>query len=667
MKYFYIFFPIGLLISCSSSKFYQYDTIKFVQTPTFKYSLEEIDDQVEKLSRGKWWKGKVPSKYEEYTKELSFNKIARDKVIAFSTYTVHKRTMKLSVQFYPLYDDEEKNVYLDLFLDGSWQEIGKENIPKLGWSALFRVENWLFEDQDIQYRVRHDKGAKLEGIIRRNPKDKKEIVVASLSCIHHRGKKEQKAVKDIIANLKIHKPDLLFFAGDQTYFHKEHTAGWLLFGSYFRDILKDYPSVIIPDDHDVGQSNLWGTGGHRKATTKAGSEGGYYRSVSYVNMVQRAQTSHLPDPYDDRPLDNGIGVYYTSLNLGGISFAILEDRKWKSSPADLGTRDKLDSLGFWKEKKDANRLDHVTNPEFDISVIDVDKLTLIGERQHSFLNYWIEDWTNAEMKVVLSQTPFASLAHKHGGDGEAHRLVADLDSNGWPQTQRRRILKTFRKALAVHISGDQHLMTLVQHGIDNWNDGVWSFVSPAMGYGVYERNWEPLQKSPVPLKNSPLEYTGQFLDSLKNKITMHSYANQSGNDAISKGLGYSLIRFNKEKRKITFESYPRFQQVDKPNVKQFLGVPKTINQWDNDGRKIVGYLPKLIIDGENKPVIQVINEKNSEILYTLRLDKNHFKPPVYDLNAMYSIKIGKDFPNLLKKENLKIAKKRNKKIYFSLR
>ena len=45
---------------------------------------------------------------------------------------------------------------------------------------------------------------------------------------------------------------LLFFAGDQTYRHTEHTAGWIEFGLQFRDVIRDRPTITIPDDHDVG-------------------------------------------------------------------------------------------------------------------------------------------------------------------------------------------------------------------------------------------------------------------------------------------------------------------------------------------------------------------------------------------------------------------------------
>ena len=61
--------------------------------------------------------------------------------------------------------------------------------------------------------------------------------------------------------LRAQDPDVLFFGGDQHYRHTEHTAGWIEFGLQFRDIIRDRPTVCIPDDHDVGHGNLWGEAG----------------------------------------------------------------------------------------------------------------------------------------------------------------------------------------------------------------------------------------------------------------------------------------------------------------------------------------------------------------------------------------------------------------------
>ena len=102
----------------------------------------------------------------------------------------------------------------------------------------------------------------------------------------------------------------------------------------------------------MGHGNLWGAGG-KQSLTGAGHDGGYFKPVEYVKEVERAQTSHLPDAYDPMPVQRGIGVYYTSLNWGGISFAIIEDRKFKTGP--LGVIPP--NLG--------PRPDHVTDPSYD--------------------------------------------------------------------------------------------------------------------------------------------------------------------------------------------------------------------------------------------------------------------------------------------------------------
>ena len=69
--------------------------------------------------------------------------------------------------------------------------------------------------------------------------------------------------------------------------------------------------------------------------TAEDDSGGYKMVPRWVNMVQRLQTAHLPDPFDSAHVFQDIGVYYTDLQWGGISYAILEDRKWKSAPTGM--------------------------------------------------------------------------------------------------------------------------------------------------------------------------------------------------------------------------------------------------------------------------------------------------------------------------------------------
>lgn len=203
--------------------------------------------------------------------------------------------------------------------DGKWVEIAKTKVIEDGWTASFRVENWD-DAKSVPYRVAHGTNAFYEGLICRNPIDKGEIVVAGFTGNSiHPGHGGDISRDDIIANVKKIDADLLFFSGDQVYDHNRHYAAWLKFGRDFGEIIKDRPTITIPDDHDVGHANLWGHGG-RKSNTGAGHDGGYFKPVEYVKQVERAQTSHLPDPFDPTPIEQGIGVYYT--NLARTIFAI---------------------------------------------------------------------------------------------------------------------------------------------------------------------------------------------------------------------------------------------------------------------------------------------------------------------------------------------------------
>jgi len=547
--------------------------------------------------------------------------VDRDAVICFSLYTVEKGVLKLSTQFYPLRDHEARSAALEVKrgikqADG-WERIATSEITPKGWLATFRIENWDDQDHDVSYRVVHAGGAIYEGTIRRDPSDQDEIVVATFTG---NSNSDRGPRLDIIRNIQAQDPDLLFFSGDQSYDHKHHLAAWLLFGRQFGKIIKDRPTITIPDDHDVGQPNLWGAGG-KISKLEGAADGGYTMPADYVKMVERAQTSHLPDPYDPTPIQQGIGVYYTSLNVGGIDFAIVEDRKWKTGPAGM-----IPPQG--------PRPDHITSPDYDPQAVDVPEARLLGERQLRFLRAWGEDWTGTEMKVVLSQTIFAGGAHVHGKiDG---RLVADLDSNGWPQSGRNRALREMRRAFAFHIAGDQHLATVIHHGVNSWEDSGVSFCVPSI-VNYYGRWWHPLEKPLAHDGASPLEHTGRYLDGFGNKVTMQAYANPSKQN--DKAAGYGLVRFNKPARQITMECWPRHVDVTQPEAKQFPGWPITIDQKDNYAREAIAWLPTLKISGQPNPVVQVIDEASNEVVYTLRVRGNPWRPKVFREGA-YTLRIG---------------------------
>ncbi|MEP3482536.1 MAG: hypothetical protein ABJZ55_25060 [Fuerstiella sp.] len=577
---------------------------------------------LESRAVGEWWKVK-PNKRTKMNLD-----VPRDEVVAFALYTHDHAVLKLSAQLFPLKPAEPRSVRLELKSEGGeWKQVAERPVVELGWSAHFRLENWD-NSKDVAYRVLHGESARFEGKIRKDPIDKEVIVVGNLSCNSSRtpGPRPQ-----MISNLLKLDPDLLFFAGDQSYHHTQHTYGWLEFGMQFRDVMKDRPVVTIPDDHDVGQANIWGENG-KKATNSAGPSGGYFYPTKYVNMVQRCQTWHLPDAYDATPIEQDIGVYYTDLTVGGINFAILEDRKFKSGPEG-----KIPKMG--------PRPDHINDPAYDRESVDVQGLKLLGDRQLDFLRAWSQDWTGAEMKCALSQTAFCGAVHLHGGKN--NRLLADLDSNAWPQTGRNNALRELRRAWALHMCGDQHLAVTVKHGIDSHRDGPYGFTSPAIVNTIYGRWWWPEdeQAGPNADTDAALPWTGDYLDGLGNRIHMMAYANPPNTkDEKQRGDGFGVSRFNKATQEITFECWPRFADVEDGDEAQFAGWPITIDYRNNDGREVVGYLPELVVSGIDRPVIQVIDEASSEILYTVRATSSRFKPPVYS-KGTFTVKIGSDKPD----------------------
>ena len=529
-------FPIALLLLITIA----FSCKPKVMEPPVLAPFQDLDT----ICTNDWW-NRAPNPIHNV-------KVERDQVIAFGMYTVMNNILKMSAQMYPLYPDETRIVRLEVQKDGQWVEIAQEEVNDIGWSALFRIENWD-NTKDVAYRLRHGKEAMYEGLIRKDPIHKEEIVLAAFSCSSNKDRGDRETY---VRNIEYLDPDLIFLAGDQSYDHTEHTASWLLFGSQFGEMWRTRPCISIPDDHDVGHGNLWGENG-KISYAEGMSDGGYKYHHEYVKMVERCQTANLPDPFDPTPIEQGIGVYYTNLVVGEVDFAIIEDRKFKTGP-----KGKIPQQG--------PRPDHIHDPNYDPATIDLPGLVLLGERQLEFLDKWAEYSDGVEMRAVLSQTGFCGAAHLHGN--KENRLHADLDSNGWPQSGRNRALRAIKKANAVHIGGDQHLPTVVQHGIEEFGDGPWAFIVPASVNNYYKRWWWPEDEQPGAYHDpdSPLPWTGDYYDGMGNRITMYAYANP---ESPSEAAGFGLIRFHKTLMEVTFECWPRDVYVLEKGAQQFTGWP----------------------------------------------------------------------------------------------
>ncbi len=578
-------------------------------------------------------------------------------------YTLSRNILKMTAQMMPIGKEDTQTAALEVQKDGNWEKSAVTQIIVPGYTATFRVENWD-ESRDwpyrVVYRMKYADGTVQDhfyaGTVRRDPVDKDTIVVAAFTGNHNLGRGWGGADsghfswtgsvwfphQDLTGRVAKHRPDVLFFSGDQVYEGASPTRAqkspvekarldylykWYLWCWAFRDLAREIPCITIPDDHDVYQGNIWGAGGRK---TDRDNQGGYVMPPDWVNMVQRTQASNLPDPFDPTPIDQGITVYYTDLNYGRINFAVVEDRKFKSGCAGLVPPTR------------SGRPDHVIDPDFDPKTADVPGAKLLGDRQLAFLEAWSADWRNTDMKVVLTQTVFANAASLHGA-GKT-RLVADYDSNGWPQSGRNRALRKFRKGFATHISGDQHLASIIHYGVDDWNDAGWSFCVPSIA-NFYPRAWLPLNPGRKRMEGMP-DYTGEFFDGLGNRITVWAVANPGETtgrkpaDLHDKMPGYGIIKLNKKERTITFECWPRYADPDDPETGgQYPGWPKTVDAEENYGRTPVAFLPTLEVSGLVDPVVQVIEEKNGEIVYTLRIKGTSFRPKVFK-QGTYTVKVG---------------------------
>lgn len=494
----------------------------------------------------------------------------------------------------PLGKKDNQQVELQIEDEDKWKSLGKSKLDTDAWTAKFRIPNWN-EKKATKYRLvydeKHTDGSVTQstwsGTIKPNPVGR-ALRLGALTCQNDYAFPYEPVANNI---MKLD-PDMLYFSGDQLY---ENHGGYGLirdpagpailnylrkfyqFGWSFRHALKNAPTVCLADDHDVFQGNIWGEGG-AKMDRKGGtsSKGGYREPARMVNAVHRTCAGHHPDYFDPAPSKQDISVYFGDMVYGGVSFAILGDRQFKSGP---------ERVSFW-----SGRADHVTDESIDVKRLDKEGLELLGERQENFLKHWVKDWRGHSMKVLLSQTVFAGVATHHGSyDGY---LRGDLDSGAWPQTPRNNAINILREGMPLHINGDQHLTTMVQYGVENQRDSCWSFCTPAIAVG-YPRWWRPDEVG-MKHENRPkhgLPNTGEFIDSFGNKAYVYAVGNpivptkrNRYERAHQKGSGFGFVTIDTEKKTYYIESY-RFlvDPTDGKEDNQFPGWPLTIHQKENKG------------------------------------------------------------------------------------
>jgi alkaline phosphatase D len=599
--------------------------------------------------------------------------------LAASLYTTAGKVLKLTAQFFPLGPDridpesrprrvathQATLEYRPVGDDGGkWQVGPTARIRASDRCAHFRVEDWD-QGRDWEYRIilRGWDGPVGGGTIRRDPVDKPVVSLAAFTGMGVMGltayDRSVRSSQDpwsgrwtpanvwfphaeLVGGVRAREVDILFFTGDQIYEHKpspndrtdrfpmlDYLYKWYLWCWSFGELTKDIPSVCQVDDHDVYQGNIWGAGGRLNLTGFNGA-GGYMMDPIWVNAVQNTQCWHLPDAFSPTPVGAGINVYYTGFNYGGIGFAVLEDRKFKRPPPPR------DSPG-----------------EFEP--------VLLGDSQCEFLSRWGADWSGSRMKVVVSQSVYASAHVDRQGNGVIGR---DSDTGGFPKEGRDRALELFRRAGALVVCGDQHLATVTRLGIDRPGDAVYQFCVPPVG-NIFWRWFYPSVPGTNREPRAP-GYTGDFVDGFGNHFRMIAVANPQ-NPAVfrggipikpgpgipakpvglpdgirfCKGDGYGIVLLDKANRKIRMECWPydAAPAVDGSGLGQFAGWPLVLDFEDLDGRRPTHYLPDLVIESLSDPVVQVVSDKTGDILYTRRAQDGFFRPGVF-AQGRYTLRVG---------------------------
>ncbi len=516
-------------------------------------------------------------------------------------FSLDDDTLKLSAQLVPIGDTDPQTVRLNYRPAGSQQTWRRTTATiETGYTALFRIDDWdagrAWDYRVIYPRVRGEM-ARYSGRIPADPDTdsddaEQELTIGLFSCTRATGRQLEAGTGDsplpmaqwpgrytpanfyfpyeqLIENAGAHDPDLLVFCGDQ-YYEGNPTRmetrvdpgldalyKWFLWLWAFRELTRDRPTILLTDDHDVYQPSLWGDGGEKTAVIP---KGGYTGSPEFVNTVQRVQCNHNPDPYDPTPVERDIAVYYTAFRFGGVDFAVLEDRKFKSPPPDR---------------------DETPAP---------DERELLGPRQEQFLKKWGHEDTGADTeadvdggtvpKICLTQTCFACL--QTDPDGQPR---TSFESNGYPKRGRDRAVELLGEAGALVLAGDLHFASLVRHGIHKHTDGPVQFTGPA-GASCYQRWFEPTASLS---HGMGLPHTGKFTDGFDNKlhvlavenpeIPLATYSKHVGNqsrnilDRQLRNEGYGIVRVNQDEEAFTIECWPWDESPSATEAEQFSGWP----------------------------------------------------------------------------------------------
>jgi len=452
--------------------------------------------------------------------------------------------MKISALTGPLGEQDNHDVELHIKQKSGWQSHGKAKLDTDAWVATFRIPNWnemIETPYKLVYREKHPDGTETvsdwSGTIKANPVGR-PLRLGALTCQKDYGFPYAPVAENLI---KLD-PDMLFFSGDQIYeghggygFPRDpadkaivsYLRKYYMFGWAFRHAIKDRPTLVLPDDHDVFQGNIWGEGGAamKEGAQGASSHGGYREPARMVNAVHKTCVAHHPDFFDPEPCKQDISVYFGDMVYGDVSFAVLGDRQWKSGPEHVDTG--------------GGRADHVIDPDFDCSKLDKPGLVLLGDKAINILR--------KSMALHICGDQHLATISQYG-------VTQQRDSNWCFCTPA--IAAGYPRWWRPDDAGMKH-ENRPAHGISNTGEYIDGF-----GNKVYVYS-----------------HGNPEVETLKNRYDR----------AHQKGSGFGLVTIDTKAKTYTLDAF-RFlidATEDKPE-NQFEGWPLTIHQTENRGENRIG-------------------------------------------------------------------------------
>ena len=229
--------------------------------------------------------------------------VPRDRVVAFALYTARRRRAQADRAALPAQARTNRARRGWRFsATAQWNEAARAPVEYPGWSAHFRVESW--------------DGTRARAVPRA-PRREARCSKASSAAIRWRRTRSSSPTcratqrgpraprPEIVEALLRQDPDLLLLRRRPDLSpHRAH-----------RRLDRVRPAVPRrhprpADDQHPGRPRRRppepvGRRRQAVATHSGGADGGYFYPAAYVNMVQRQQTWHLPDPVDPAPVEPG--------------------------------------------------------------------------------------------------------------------------------------------------------------------------------------------------------------------------------------------------------------------------------------------------------------------------------------------------------------------------